>query len=267
MAVYADLVRARELFRNLFRRDFQAKYRGSALGVIWSLVNPVVLMLVYLFVFGVIQHNPAPHFSVYLLSGIALWTFFNMSIQVSARSMIDSASLIRKVRFPRQLVAFSSVATQAVAFVAMIAILISVSFTFVPQARGTVWLVIPIAVLFLAIVVGCSLTVACLNVLLRDYEYIQQAMLLPWFFLAPIVWVPWFWTAGSVESHTHRLIIDGLLWGDFVAPPIQAVHYVAWRGTVPPLSVTLYLVGAAVTWLTVGALVFKRVDNRIAIEV
>jgi ABC-type polysaccharide/polyol phosphate export permease len=267
MALYLDLIRSRDLFRNLFRRDFQAKYRGSVLGVIWSLVNPVVLMLVYFFVFGVVQHNTTPHFAVYLLSGIALWMFFNLSVQVAARSMIDSAALIRKVRFPRQLVAFSSVATQAVAFVAMIVIVIVVSFALVPSARDTVWLLIPIAVLFLGIVVGCSLTVACLNVLLRDYEYVQQAMLLPWFFLAPIVWVPWFWTAGSVESHSHRLIVDGLLWFDFVAPPIQAVHYAAWLGAVPPPSIWLYLVGDAVVWLAIGAFVFKRVDNRIAIEV
>jgi len=115
MTVYADLLRYRELFSNLFRRDFQAKYKGSLLGVLWSLLNPLVLLGVYLLVFGVIFPTPqTPHYPLYLLAGLATWIFFATSLQSSARSLIDSAELIKKVRFPRQLVAFSMVATQAV---------------------------------------------------------------------------------------------------------------------------------------------------------
>src|SRR5581483_1683672 len=90
MTVYADLVRYRELFSNLFRRDFQAKYKGSVLGVLWSLLNPL-----------------------FLLAGLSCWIFFATSLQSAARSVIDPAELVKKVRFPRQLVAFSMVATQA----------------------------------------------------------------------------------------------------------------------------------------------------------
>src|SRR6476659_2439290 len=106
MAVYSDLVRYRELFANLFRRDFHAKYRGSALGILWSLVNPAALVAVYLIVFGVIldKSGGIPHYPLYLLSGIACWIFFAVSLQTAARSMVESADLIRKVRFPRQLV-------------------------------------------------------------------------------------------------------------------------------------------------------------------
>ena len=75
MTVYADLVRYRELFSNLFRRDFQAKYKGSALGVLWSLLNPLILLGVYLLVFGVIFPSPQiPHYALYLLAGLACWT-------------------------------------------------------------------------------------------------------------------------------------------------------------------------------------------------
>ena len=138
MAVYADLVRYRELFANLFRRDFQAKYRGSALGILWSLVNPVALVAVYLVVFGIIldKSGPIPHYPLYLLSGIACWIFFAVSLQTAARSLVESADLIRKVRFPRQLVALSVVATQAVTFAVMLALLIVLSLVFIPGARG-----------------------------------------------------------------------------------------------------------------------------------
>ena len=91
--MYADLVRYRELFANLFRRDFQAKYRGSVLGVAWSLVNPLVLMGVYLVVFGVILNlsREVPHYPLYLLTGIACWTFFALSLQT--RVALDGRQL------------------------------------------------------------------------------------------------------------------------------------------------------------------------------
>ena len=87
MTVYADLLRYRELFGNLFRRDFQAKYRGSALGVLWSLLNPLALTAVYLVVFGLLwQGNTVPHYPLFLLDGLACWTFFGTSLQAATRS-------------------------------------------------------------------------------------------------------------------------------------------------------------------------------------
>jgi ABC-type polysaccharide/polyol phosphate export permease len=266
MAVYGDLVRYRDLFANLFRRDFQAKYRGSALGVAWSLVNPLALMGVYLVVFGVLltTGKHVPHYPIYLLTGIACWTFFAISLQSASRSMVDSAVLIRKVRFPRQLVAFSVVATQAVTFAVMLGILIVLSLVFVPAARATVWLAIPLALLFAALVAGCALVVACVNVLFRDVEHILTAALLPWFFLTPILWGTGALTPTSATD--HHVLIDVLVWGNFVTPPIEAVRDTIWLGHLPRLGDVVYLLVAALVALVLGAYVFGRVDDRIAIE-
>src|SRR5919199_6113276 len=176
MTVYADLLRYRELFANLFRRDFHAKYKGSALGVAWSLLNPLALMGVYLVVFGLLwKGNTIPHYPLFLLAGLACWIFFATSLQTAARSMVDSAELIKKVRFPRQLVAFSVVATQLVTFAVMLAILFVLSLVFLPEARATVWIALPLAALFVCFVAGVSLLVACLNVIFRDVEHILAA--------------------------------------------------------------------------------------------
>src|SRR3954469_3905536 len=172
MTVYADLLRYRELFANLFRRDLQAKYKGSLLGVFWSLLNPLVLLGVYLLVFGLIFPSKTPHYPLYLLAGLACWIFFATSMQSAARSLVDSAELIKKVRFPRQLVALSMVATQAVTFALMMVILIALSLVFIPEARATVWLAVPLAAVFVAFAAGLALIVACLNVLYRDVEHI-----------------------------------------------------------------------------------------------
>jgi lipopolysaccharide transport system permease protein len=265
--VYTDLIRYRELFRNLFRRDFQAKYRGSVLGIAWSLVNPLALMAVYLVVFGLVLNKTQgiPHYPIYLLAGIACWIFFAVSLQAGSRSMVDSAELIKKVRFPRQLVAFSVVATQAVTFAVMIAILIVLSLIFIPSARATVWLTIPLALLFVGLVAGVALIVACLNVVFRDVEHILTAALLPWFFLTPILWS---FSSASLppRAQRHHALLDFLHWGNFVTPPIDAVRDALWLGRAPRAADVIYLAVAAVAALTLGALVFSRIDDRIAIE-
>src|SRR6478752_5251312 len=265
MTVYADLVRYRELFSNLFRRDFQAKYKGSLLGVFWSLLNPLLLLGVYLVVFGVLLPSPKtiPHYPLYLLAGLSCWIFFSVALQSAARSLIDSAELIKKVRFPRQLVAFSMVATQAVTFVVMIAILIVLSLVFVPEARSTVWTVIPLAVLFAALVAGLALLVACANVLFRDVEHILTAALLPWFFLTPILW-----SVASLpdKAASHTVLLDVLRWGNPIAPPIYAVRDALWSGHLPRLADVVYLLVAAAVALILGAVVFRAVDDRIAVE-
>jgi ABC-type polysaccharide/polyol phosphate export permease len=265
MAVYSDLVRYRELFANLFRRDFHAKYRGSALGVLWSVVNPIALLAVYLVVFGVILNKSGgiPHYWLYLLAGLSCWIFFAVSLQTAARSMVDSADLIRKVRFPRQLVAFSVVATQAVTFAVMLVLLIVLSLIFVPDARTTVWLVLPLAPLYACLVAGVALVVACLNVVLRDVEHILTAALLPWFFLTPILWS--FSTLGPTATSHHKLI-EVLTWGNFIAPPIAALRDALWSGDAPQTADVVYLAVAAVVALVLGSLVFARLDDRLAIE-
>jgi lipopolysaccharide transport system permease protein len=264
MTVYADLLHYRELFANLFRRDFQAKYKGSLLGVFWSLLNPLVLLGVYLVVFGLIFPNgKVAHYPIYLLAGLACWIFFSVSLQSSSRSMIDSAELIKKVRFPRQLVPFSMVATQAVTFAVMIAIVVVLSLAFVPDARSTVWVAIPLAVVFAALVAGLSLLVACLNVLFRDIEHVLTAALLPWFFLTPILWNASTLPASALR---HHRLLEVLHWGNPIAPPIYTVRDALWSGHLPRVGDVVYFVVATVVALTLGAAVFRAVDDRIAVE-
>ena len=265
MAVYGDIVRYRDLFANLFRRDLHAKYRGSVLGVLWSLVNPLALVAVYLIVVGVIWNKTKgiPHYPLYLLSGLAPWIFFATSLQTAARSMVDSADLIRKVCFPRQLVAFSVVATQAVTFAVMLGLLIVLSLILVPGARDTVWLVLPLAPLYAAFVAGLALTVASVNAVLRDVEHILAAALLPWFFLTPILWS--FQTLDPSQQAHHKLI-EVLKWGNIVTPPLSALRDSLWSSSGPSASSVIYLAVAAVISLALGSFVFSRVDDRLAVE-
>jgi len=267
VTVYADLVRYRELFGSLFRRDLRAKYKGSALGLLWSLAHPVLLMLVYLVVFSFLlkiqSADELPHYWLFLLAGLPVWVFFATSLQSASRSLVENANLIRKVRFPRQLVPLSMVATQLVGFFVMLVIVIALSLAYVPEARDTVWLALPLAVLVVALVAGVALAIASLNALYRDVEHLVAALLLPWFFLTPVLYS--LETIPGVSEHPR--LVDLIHYGNPLAPAVEALRDPIFFGELPATGDAVYLAVSALVALGIGALVFTRVDDRVAVEV
>jgi len=264
VSIYADLYRYRELFGNLFRRDLQTRYKGSALGVLWSLINPLVLMGIYVLVFSLLwKVAQMEHYALYLLVGLTVWLFFSTSLTTASRSLLDSASLIRKVRFPRQLVPLSVVATQLVAFVAMFAVLVVVNLIVIPETRDVFLIAVPLAAVEVAFVAGVALSIACANVLYRDVEHLISAALLPWFFLTPILYrledLP-----GGVQRYDWVVTI--LRWVNPLTPPLYALRAPLFYGTLPDGWDVVYLVAEVLIALAVGAWVFRRVDDRIAVE-
>jgi lipopolysaccharide transport system permease protein len=266
VTVYADVYRYRELFSSLFRRDLRAKYKGSALGLLWTLAHPLVLMAVYLVVFSLLWKATVAdvdRYWLFLLCGLPAWVFFATSLQASSRSLLENANLIRKVRFPRQLVPLAVVGTQLVAFAVMLAIVMGLCFVFLPDSRGTIWLAIPLGALLVLLVGGVSLAVASLNALYRDVEHLLTALLLPWFFLTPVLYgldqLPGADSYPALEFLVH--------WVNFMTPPIEALRAPLFFGDAPPLAETVYTAVAAAAALALGAFVFSRSDDRIAVEV
>jgi ABC-type polysaccharide/polyol phosphate export permease len=266
VTVYVDVFRYRELFGSLFRRDLRAKYKGSFLGLAWTLANPLILMGVYVAVFSLLWKASVAdvdHYWLFLLCGLPAWVFFATSVQASSRSLVENANLIRKVRFPRQLVPLAVVSTQLVAFAVMLGVVMVLSLAILPDTRGTVWLALPLGGLFVLLVGGVSLALASLNALYRDVEHLVAALLLPWFFLTPVLYgldqLP------GADSHPELEFV--VHWVNFLTPPIEALRAPLFFGTTPPLADTIYTAVAAVVALAVGAFVFSRSDDRIAVEV
>jgi ABC-type polysaccharide/polyol phosphate export permease len=259
------VLRYRELFASLFRRDLRAKYKGSVLGLAWTLALPVTLMLVYLVVFSVLwkaQATDVDDYWLFLLCGLPPWVFFATSLQTSARSLLENAPLIRKVRFPRQLVPLAVVATQLVAFGVMTAVVIALSLAFRPDARGTVWLALPVGALIVLFVGGFALAVASANAVLRDVEHILAALLLPWFFLTPVLYE----LDRLPGAETHPWLTDLIHWANPMTPPVLAFRDPLFFGDAPAAGDLVYVIVEAVVALALGALVFRGVDDRIAAE-
>lgn len=264
VSVYADLLRYRELFTSLFHRELRARFKGSVLGLGWYLAYPLVLMGAYTVVFSVIWDAvDVGYYPLFLLAGLAPWVFFSTALQSATRSLLLSAPLVKRVRFPRQLVPFSVTATHLVTLVVMLAVLVPINLVFLPETRDTFWLVFPLGLLLVGLTSGLALVAACANVFFRDIEHLIAALLVPWFFLTPVLYT-FESLPGAVQR--HGTIIDVLYYGNFVTPFISAIRDPLYFGRLPRAVDVVYCVVAASLALVLGALVFRRVDDDLAAE-
>jgi ABC-type polysaccharide/polyol phosphate export permease len=255
----------RYLFSQLVRRELRQKYKGSALGVAWYVVNPLVLMGAYTLIFGfVLKANTGlPDYPIFLIIGLITWMFFQQSLLAAATSLIDQGGLIRKARFPREAVPASSVTVQLVTFLAVLVLLAPITLAI----RGTVTpalLLVPVLIACLfCFVLGLALIVAVLHAYFRDVAPIVTAALLPWFFVTPIFFEPS--TQGSLNHHHYVVTI--LDWVNPIAPFVEGMQAILYHGHGPGWGRIVYALAAAVIGLALGTGVFRRLEGELAVVV
>ena len=135
------------------------------------------------------------------------------------------------------------------------------NFALLPRVRATEWLAVPIGVALVAIAGGLALAIACLNVLFRDIEFLVAALLLPLFFLTPVLY-----PLSDQQDREPPWVVDLIHWGNPLSPMSRRCRPSVLRG-LPSAGDTIYTLVAALLALALGALVFSRVDDQIAIEV
>jgi homopolymeric O-antigen transport system permease protein len=263
VGVYADLFRYNDLFLNLFRRELRVKYRGSMLGLAWTLINPLVLMGVYTIIFSVLwKAVSVKHYPLFVLTGLVVWMFFQGTLQMSCSSLLGQASLVKQVRFPRQLLPVSVVATNGVTMLVMLAVVLPLNLVFVPATRTTFWAALPLLVPLAGLVTAVAIILASVTVMFRDVEHLISTVLLPWFILTPI-----FYRFDQLPGiATHPTLADVLYWGNVVTPFVDAIRDPLFFGELPRLSNVVYAFGVALGALVVAAAVFRRVDDQLAAQ-
>lgn len=264
MRIYADLYRYRNLFANLFRRDMHIRYRGSALGVVWTFVNPLVLVGVYTLVFSILWRAFAiDHYALFVCTGMVIWIFFATALTTSSSSFVGQSFLIQQVKFPRQLLPLSATATAFVTFLAMLVVVVPINLVFIPEVRTTFWMAFVMIVPLAAFTGGLALITASITVRFRDVEHLLQTILLPWFLLTPIFYT--FDALPGVEGHPN--VVSVLYWGNPMTPVLQSVRDPLFFGSLPRPADALYAVVAALVVVVVGALIFRRVDDHLAAQI
>jgi len=179
-----------ELMANLVRKDLKVKYQGSVLGFLWSLANPLFLLVVYTFVFQVVLRTGIPSFGFYLLSGLLIWNAFAGSVGSACGAAVGNGGLIKKVRFPLTVLPLSTVAFAMVHFVLQLAVLVMAMLVggHTSFLGPHLLLVVPAVGVALLFTVALSFLVAALNVRWRDTQHVVEIALLAGFWLNPIVY-------------------------------------------------------------------------------
>jgi ABC-2 type transport system permease protein len=178
----------REILANLIRKELKVKYAASVLGAAWSLLNPLVYLLVFTFVTRVLG-NAIPSYPVYLLSGLLAWNLFAASAQGGARSVLDNANLVKKVAFPREILPLATIGVALVDYVLqmgvfLLFILLSGYGLHLPELA-----LLPLAfVALLAFTTALTSLLAAMNVRYRDVGHLLNIALLVWFWITPIVY-------------------------------------------------------------------------------
>jgi lipopolysaccharide transport system permease protein len=251
------LIYLRDLVRELVARDMKVRYKGSALGIVWSLANPLMQLVVFHFIFRLVLQLNIPRYSSFAFSGMLAWSWFQASLLDASGSMLTNRELIKRPGFPVAILPVVAVTTHLIYFLLTLPILMLFLIIGGSGVKPMI-LVLPLimAVQF-ALTLGLGYLAAIANVMFRDAHYLLGVSLQLLFFLTPV-----FYDASAVPQRYQTL---------YQLNPM--VHLVgAYRGVLiegrfPVGSAMLALSGLAVGLLYVGLRTFMRASYRYAEEV
>jgi len=258
----------RELVRNLVIRDLKVRYKSSALGIAWSWLNPLLMMVVYTILFTVLLHNNSvPRYPVFLLCGLLPWHFFSDSLMQGTSSIVNNAHLIKKVYFPADVLPLSTILSNLVNFLIALPLFFGLALLFNVRPAWCVLLLPIVIVIQLMFTIGLTFILATLNVFFRDTRIIMGVIMLAWFFLTPV-----FYPISTVPKEARLLGVtfDAQLWLRRLNPMASIVasyRDLLYWGAPTGLDFLLRTAATALVVLVVGYLVFSRYKSRFGEEV
>jgi ABC-type polysaccharide/polyol phosphate export permease len=271
-----DIRDSRGLLVNLTLREVRGKYKRTALGQAWSLLNPIATLLIYSMVFGFVlrvqvpEGNPSglQNFTLYLACGLLPWAFFSNAVTSGMGSLLANGNLLRKVYFWRPTLVVATVFSWNVSFAIELLVLAVAVLLF--GGMPLVWLPLAVVavVLLTAFALGIALLLSVLNVYFRDTQHFVSLGMQLWFYATPIVY-PY----SLIQEQAAQLRADG---NDF---PLETVYrlnplerFVSvfralfYDNTMPYWGDMLFCAVAAVAALLVGIAVFNRSQHRLVEE-
>lgn len=263
---WRELVAYRYLLHNLIARDLKVRYKNSALGIVWSMLNPLLLMLVFTIVFSVFANEGIRQYPVFILVGLLPWNFFSGSIVGGANAILTNSALVKKVYFPREILPTAVVLSNLVNFLIGLGVLTIFLYAFgLGLTRHALW--VPVILLTQVIfTLGLVYFLSAAHVFYRDVAMILDVGMLAWFFLTPI-----FYTL----DRFGRVAVAGvsfdaarvMRWVNPMASIVDGYRTVLWGtlyGESGPVGMGLDFLGrtfvTALITLVLGYLFFRRVE-------
>ncbi|MBV8490601.1 MAG: ABC transporter permease [Candidatus Eremiobacteraeota bacterium] len=249
--LYANVLvayRYRWLLYELVKRDLILRYRGSVLGFAWTLLNPILFMLIYTLIFAVYLKSSIQHFPVYLLAGMIPWMWLSGSIGQAVSAVLDGRMYIGKTLMPIELLVLVPVLSNGVNFLITMALFFPVAIIYGANVAWALLFLPALVAVELCVTLGLSLIVATLNVFYRDFQQVLGYLLTAGFFLTPI-----FYARANVPQNFQFLVT----FSPFAAliAPFQNVFY---YGVPPDWRDLLFAAVFGAIVLLIGLAYFNR---------
>ena len=244
----ATISRYRWLLYELVVRDIRLRYRGSALGFAWTILNPVLFVAVYTLVFSIILKVGMPNFPLFLLAGLIPFNWFAMAISQSITAIPDGRVYVGKTVFPTELLVLVPVLSNGVNFVLSLALLLPVSLLLGGHPTWTIVTLPVLVVIELLMTLGLALVLATLNVFFRDLQQLVAYAISAAMFLTPI-----FYPASHIPANLQFMVTFNPL-----AALLGGFQNVIYAGQLPGWREMLFAAGFGVAILVAGLLYFDR---------
>ncbi len=268
-----DLGSSRELVGNLTLREVRGKYKRTALGQLWSLLNPLATMVIFTVVFGVLLRVEVPPgspsgidvFALWLMCGLIPWTFMSNAVTGGMSALVANANLVTKVYFRREVLVAANVFSWDVTFGIELLVLSAALLAFGAMVLPWLPLVIVFGLVLTAFGLDLALMLAVANVYFRDTQHFLSIFMQFWFYATPIVY-----PATLVPDSTELLGVRIPLRTLYELNPME--HFVAvfrallYDNRFPELGDVIFTVGAATVALLAGWTIFRRYEPRLAEE-
>jgi ABC-type polysaccharide/polyol phosphate export permease len=243
------------LLHNLIARDFKIRYRNMSLGVFWSLLNPLIMMMVLTFVFTrIFAVTSIENFYLFVLTGLVPYNFFSLAWSTATTSIIDNASLVKKVRCPREVLPVSTVLANSIHFLIQLGLVLGLVLV-AGYGVNRHWIWLPVVLgLEIVFVCGLSLVSAGLDVRFRDVRYIVESSSMILFWLVPI-----FYSFASI-SPQYRIIYQF----NPIAAVVLACRQVLLEAQAPADTLLSKLAMVSAGTLFAGLWVFRRLQRSFA---
>lgn len=256
MSIFKELYQYRELIKTNVHKEIRGKYKGSILGVLWSFLNPLLMVAVYAIVFPYLMRMTQENYLVFLITGVIPWVFFTTVVTTGCNCVWINGGIIKKVYFPRVILPISVVAAALINFlISCIIILIFVFFSGIGFSLNILWL--PVVALIQSILsLGILLVLSAINVYVKDVEYLVQFIMNLVFYATPIIY--------NVSMFPAKF--RWVLYLNPMAHLIDAYRSIFYYKSMPNLE-SLGIVGlVSIVILVLGYLVFNKLEKGFAEE-
>jgi len=201
-----NLWNRRELLRNLVISDIRIKYKGSALGLLWSMLAPAFTLGIYYLVFSVFLKNGYPNYVIFLFSGLIVWNLFQNAVNSATGVIVDRAGLVKKVSFPREILPLASVGSAVIYFLIQLGVLALFLLVFHHAPNWQMLAILPITFVTLYLFASAvAIVMSAVTVYLRDMKHLMEVLLQLWFWMSPVVYS--YSNSLAPQIHKHGLTL------------------------------------------------------------